>query len=44
MQLHRDRPWAKALDELAKGDDELAKGKPENAVEHYRNAWQQATK
>ena len=35
---------AKAQDELLKGDDELAKGKPINAIEYYRNAWQQATK
>jgi len=35
---------AKAQDELAKGDAEAANGKPENAVEHYRNAWDHATK
>jgi hypothetical protein len=35
---------AKAQNELLKGDNELANGKPINAIEHYRNAWQQATK
>ena len=30
--------------ELAKGDEQLAQGKPDDAIEHYRNTWQQAFK
>ena len=35
---------AEANKELAKGDSALAKGKPAEAIEHYANAWQKATK
>ena len=35
---------AKANEELAKGDSENSEGKPDNAIEHYRTAWDQALK
>ena len=35
---------AKANEELAKGDSDNTDGKPDNAIEHYRNAWDQALK
>jgi len=35
---------AKANDELSKGDSEATAGKPDAAIEHYRNAWDQALK
>jgi len=35
---------AKANEELGKGDSDAAAGKPDNAVEHYRSAWDQALK
>jgi DNA/RNA endonuclease G (NUC1) len=35
---------AKANDELAQGDADASGDKPDSAVEHYRNAWQNASK
>jgi beta-glucanase (GH16 family) len=34
----------KALDEIEKAEEELAEGKADKAVEHYRKAWDEATK
>ena len=33
-----------ASKELAKGDEQLARGKADGAIEHYKNAWKQASK
>ena len=35
---------AEAKKDLAKGDSEAARGRPDNAIEHYRNAWDKALK
>lgn len=35
---------AKALEDMAKGDAYAASGKYENAIEHYKNAWERVTK
>ncbi|PYQ47078.1 MAG: hypothetical protein DMF59_19845, partial [Acidobacteria bacterium] len=37
------RDVVKARDELSKGDDDVAAAKYESGIEHYRNAWNQAT-
>ncbi len=34
----------KALEQLSKGDAEAAGGKFENAIEHYKHAWEKVTK
>ena len=33
---------AEALEEMAKGDQAAAKGSPDQAIQHYRNAWEHA--
>jgi hypothetical protein len=33
---------AEALEEVAKGDQAAGKGSPDQAIQHYRNAWEHA--